>query len=188
MLSPFYAILGKRLSKLHTISAAKATPSRQGTYFFPVAITAQPRMHHFLASELGYEVISLRAVPELDSIGREVTNHLTGWPDSFFYDIDLAISVLTPDLIAWYPDAFTPESQDKIRATNIHKIEVERVEALNFACNLISTGNTVVMGDRAPKLKAAIEGIGLTTVTLDVRELGKGGGYIRCTTLTLDNV
>ena len=43
------------------------------------------------------------------------------------------------------------------------------------------------MGADAPDLRAALEARGLTTVTPTVRELGKGGGYIRCTTLTLDN-
>lgn len=146
-----------------------------------------PRMHEFLAHELGYEVLSLEAIPELDTNGDPVTNVATGWPDSFFYDLDLGICVIRPDLIAWYPGAWTPQSQEKIRATNIKKIEISQSEAMSFACNLISTGETVVMTNHAPKLKAAFEAEGLTVLTVDVHELGKAGGFIRCTTLTLDN-
>ena len=147
-----------------------------------------PRMHDFLAQRLGYEVIGLQTVPATDVNGQPVTNKVTGWPDSFFYDIDLAISVLRSDLIAWCPDAFMPESQEKIRALPLDKIEVSLEEATKgFACNLVSTGEVVVMSDMAPLLRTAIEAKGLKTVHPPINELAKGGGYIRCTTLTLDN-
>lgn len=147
-----------------------------------------PRMHRFIADELGFEVISLETVPVTDFAGKTVINKVTGLPDSYFYDIDLAISVLTPDLIAWCPDAFTKPSQEKIRSLNLDKIEVGYEEATKgFACNLVSTGETVIMSNHAPLLKAAIEEKGLKTITPEISELSKGGGYIRCTTLTLDN-
>ena len=146
------------------------------------------RMHGFLAENLGYEVIGLQTVPERDSSGEPVINDVTGWPDSFFYDIDLALAVLRPDLIAWCPDAFMPESREKILAMDIGKIEVSFDEATaGFACNLVSTGETVIMSAHAPKLTADIQAAGLSVLTPEVVELGKGGGYIRCTTLTTDN-
>jgi len=147
------------------------------------------RVHAFLGQTLGYEVISLQTIPFRDAQGQPVINRLTKWPDSFFYDIDLAISILRPDLIAWCPDAFEPESQTRIRGLKgLDRIEVTRDEAINgFACNLVSTGHTVVMSARAPKLKSDIESRGLTTVTPPITQLLKGGGYIRCTSLTLDN-
>jgi N-dimethylarginine dimethylaminohydrolase len=147
-----------------------------------------PRMHDFIADTLGYEVIGLQAVPQIDDHGQEVINNVTGWPDSFFYDIDLAIAVLRDGLIAWCPDAFLPESQEKIRALQIDKIEVSLEEATKgFCCNLISTGETVIMSNNAPNLQRAVEEHGLKTVTPSITELCKGGGFIRCTSLTLDN-
>lgn len=147
-----------------------------------------PRMHQIVADELGFEVISLQTVPELDDNGQPVTNAVTGLPNSYFYDIDLAFSVIREDLIAYCPEAFTPESQAKLRSLSIEKIEVSYQEAVEgFACNLVSTDETVVMSDKAPKLKTALEEYGLTVVTPAISELSKGGGYIRCTTLTLDN-
>lgn len=149
----------------------------------------------FVADTLGYQRIQLEAVPLLDGSSVPVINQFSGWPDSFFYDIDLAISILkAPEgdqkgLIAWCPDAFTTESQTILRAFNdIDKIEVSLDEAKNaFACNMVSTGETVIMSANAPLLKADIEAQGLKTITPDITELAKGGGYIRCTTLTLDN-
>lgn len=160
-----------------------------GNYLFAGSnYRTDPRMHDFLAKELGYDVISLETVPELDADGKPVINALSGWPDSFFYDIDLAISVLRDDLIAWCPHAFTLDSQAKIRALPMEKIEVSFAEATQgFACNLVSTGEIVVMSAHAPELQANIEAHGLGVITPDITELAKGGGYIRCTTLTLDN-
>jgi N-dimethylarginine dimethylaminohydrolase len=146
-----------------------------------------PAVHSFLAATLGYEVISLQTVPEIDSSGKSVINAVSGWPDSFFYDIDLALAVLRPDLIAWCPEAFMPDSQDKIRALPIERIEVSLEEAVQaFACNLVSTGETVIMSATAPNFQAAAQTHGLKTIMPSISELAKGGGYIRCTTLTLE--
>ena len=144
------------------------------------------RMHKVINDTLGYHVIGLQTLPHL-APALPAKNRVTGLPDGFFYDIDLALAVLSPKLIAWCPDAFTPESQTKIRQLDLEKIEVSLDEAMHgFACNLVSTGKTVIMSAQAPKLQAAIEGKGLKTVTPQINELSKGGGYIRCVSLTLD--
>jgi len=167
-----------------------------GNYLFAGSgYRTDPRAHKFLADTLGYEVITLRTKPQRTWFGVPVTNVSSGWPDSFFYDIDLALSVLIPPengqkgLIAWCPNAFTPASRKKLQKFDkVDKIEVSFEEARQaFACNLVSTGRTVIMGDGAPLLKAILEGRGFTVITPHIRELAKGGGYIRCTTLTLDN-
>jgi N-dimethylarginine dimethylaminohydrolase len=205
----------------------------------------------FVAETLGYERIQLEAVPQTDTNGLPVTNAYSGWPDSFYYDIDLAISILKAPqevcthgaqasndgaissrgadgavseygdestaeknsasteevssaggsaagqgdcsecrgLIAWCPQAFTEESQQVLRSFDtVDKIEVASDEAkFAFACNLVSTGQTVAMSAEAPLFKAEIEAHGLQVITPEITELAKGGGYIRCTTLTLDN-
>ena len=146
------------------------------------------RMHDFLAKELGFEVISLQAIPKTDESGKAVSNPLTGWPDSYFYDLDLAVAVITPNLIAWCPEALVPSSQVKFNALPIDKIRVPFEEALKgFACNLVSTGDTVIMSAHAPTFQAELEKRGFKTITPSGQELSKGGGYIRCITLTLDN-
>jgi N-dimethylarginine dimethylaminohydrolase len=156
--------------------------------FMGTTYRTDPRMHHFVAEQLGYRVISLQTVPSRDVQGTPVINSVTGWPDSFFYDIDLALSVLSPTLIAWCPDAFVPESQTKIHQLDIDKIEVSFEEATKgFACNLVSTGETVIMSAQAPLLRKAVEAKGLKTITPQITELAKGGGYIRCVSLSLDN-
>jgi N-dimethylarginine dimethylaminohydrolase len=56
-----------------------------------------------------------------------------------------------------------------------------------YALNLVSTGETVIMNSGAPNFQAALEVRGLRTKALELPELKKGGGSIRCSTLTLDN-
>jgi N-dimethylarginine dimethylaminohydrolase len=144
-------------------------------------------VHEFLGQVFDKRIVGIQTVPQTDTNQSEQINPVTGWPDSYFYDLDLALAVLRDDLIAWCPDAFLPASQDKIRDLAIGKIEVTLEEAKNgLACNLVSTGETVVMSSSAPILSAQIEAHGLGVVTPDVHELQKGGGFIRCTTLTLD--
>lgn len=149
----------------------------------------------FAADTLGYQRIALQAVPQMDENGLPVTNASSGWPDSFFYDIDLAISILrfpsehAKGLIAWCPEALTPESQERMCQLDVvDKIEVTLEEAVEaFACNLVSTGETIVMSNKAPRLKNVFESHGFTVITPEITELLKGGGYIRCSTLTLSN-
>ncbi|MCX6806443.1 MAG: arginine deiminase-related protein [Patescibacteria group bacterium] len=152
-------------------------------------------VHKFLKDQLGFNIISLQTIPKraFHGLGRRVINKATGWPDSFYYDIDLALSVIkAPEgdqkgIIAWCPEAFTRKSRALLNAYDgVEKIEVSRIEATKgFACNLVSTGETVIMSDNAPLLKAELTKRGFKIITPEITELAKGGGYIRCTTLTL---
>ena len=146
------------------------------------------------ADVLGYRRIQLQTKPQLDSSGLPVTNTSSGWPDSFYYDIDLALSIIkAPEngqkgLVAYCPEAFTEESQQILaELSDVDKIMVSEHEAKNaFACNLVSTGSTVVMSAHAPELSAELTARGFTLLHPEIKELVKGGGYIRCTTLTLE--
>lgn len=148
----------------------------------------------FAAKALGYKLIQLQTIPQIDSNGRTVINKASGWNDSFFYDIDLALAVIKEPsngkkgLIAYCPEAFTSASLEILTTLDaVEKIEVSIDEAKNgFATNLISTGETVIMSAHAPELTNELRNRGLTVITPEITELAKGGGYIRCVTLTID--
>ena len=169
-----------------------------GDYLFAgTGYRTEAAAHAFIADTLGYKVISLQAIPQRNRLGKAVINKDSGWPDSFFYDIDLALSVLRgpgengqKGLIAWCPDAFTRESRKKFQAFDeVDKIEVSMKEAKKaFACNLVSTGEVVIMSAEAPIFQSKLREHGLKLITPQITELAKGGGYIRCTTLTLNNL
>ena len=141
------------------------------------------------------EVIALETLPAYDEQGQPKINQVTGLPDSPTYDIDLAIAILKmpkngqKGLIAWCPDVFKEESRAFMESyEDVDKISVSKKEALEaFALNLLSTGETVIMNSGAPKFKADVEAHGLEVKTLDLPELRKGGGSIRCSTLSIDN-
>jgi N-dimethylarginine dimethylaminohydrolase len=167
-----------------------------GNYLFcGSGYRSDPEAQVFAAEALGFERIQLRAVPLLDNNAQPVINSYSGLPDSFYYDLDLALSILkfpTDDqkgLIAWCPAAFTTESQALLRSFDgVDKIEVEEHEAVSaLVCNLVSTGEVVVMNDGAPNFTAAIESHGLKTICLKNPELAKGGGSMRCTSLSFND-
>jgi N-dimethylarginine dimethylaminohydrolase len=151
--------------------------------------------HRYLSESLGISrVISLETKPARKFIfGPKKINKLTGWSDSPTYDLDLALAILRPKsndqkaLIAYCPAVFKAKSRRLLKKLNsVDKIEVSREEALDaFALNLVSTGKAAVINSGAPKFKADLEAAGLEVIELDLNELKKGGGSIRCSSLTL---
>lgn len=127
------------------------------------------RMLALLADYLGYQIVPLRTVSPL------------------WYDLDLAVAVLTPQALAFYPAALDTPSRRRLDSLGLELIEVCHSEAAGFALNLISDGTTVTMTAGAPRLAADLQARGLRVVELDTTELRIGGGGIRCTALTLDN-
>ncbi len=148
---------------------------------------SDPEAQQFAAETFGLELVQVHALPQLNDDGTEHINPFTNHADSFWYDIDLAISVIDEHTIAYCRDALDEESQQKIDAlTDIDIIVVDYDECTKgFANNLVSTGKHVIMSNHAPKLQAELEKRGLICLTPDVTELKKGGGYIRCVSLWL---
>lgn len=104
-----------------------------------------------------------------------------------WYDLDLAVAVVTPDVLAYCPAALDEPSQARLRELGGTLIEVTEAEAERFALNLVSDGTTVTMTSGVPELAATLRERGLTVVELETTQLRKGGGGVRCTALTLDN-
>ena len=147
---------------------------------------SDPEAQQFAADTLGLELIQLHAKPQLNPDGSEHINPVTNHADSFWYDIDLAVSVIDDHTIAYCPDALDDQSNQKLQSLNLDTILVDYEECTKgFANNLVSTGKHVIMSDKAPKLQSALEKRGLICLTPDVTELKKGGGYIRCVSLWL---
>ncbi|CAM02503.1 N-dimethylarginine dimethylaminohydrolase [Saccharopolyspora erythraea NRRL 2338] len=128
-----------------------------------------PRMHGFLRRRLGYEVVSLRTV------------------NDHWYDIDLAVAVLDQRTVAYCPQVLDEPSRRRIRGLGLDLIEVPVAEAERFALNLVSDGASVTMACGAPEFAGELRARGFTVFELDITELAKGGGGVRCTSLTLDN-
>ena len=148
---------------------------------------SEPEAQNFVADTLGLELVQLHTKPQLNPDDTPHINPETQHADSFFYDLDLDLSIIDDHTIAYCPEAFDEESNKKITSTPVDKITVSLEECTEgFACNLVSTGKHVIISNRAPKFQAELEKRGLICLTPDVTELKKGGGYIRCISLWLD--
>lgn len=158
-----------------------------GNYLFGGSgYRSDPPAQQFAAETLGLDLVQLHTIPQLDSEGKEYTNPATNHADSFFYDLDLALAVINENCIAYCPEAFDEASQKILAELPIEKIIVDFEEAMKgFACNMVSTGEVAVMSAHAPKLQAELESRGIKTITPEIEELKKGGGYIRCISLTI---
>ena len=159
---------------------------RCGKYLFGGrGYRSDPEAQQFAAETFGLELIQVHAKPQLNSDGTEHINPFTNHADSFWYDLDLAISIIDEHTIAYCPEALDEESNRKIEAiTDLDKIKVDFKECTEgFANNLVSTGRDIIMSNKAPKLRKELESRGFICLTPDVTELKKGGGYIRCVSL-----
>ena len=126
-------------------------------------------VHPVIADTLGYDVVPVHTISDR------------------WYDIDLAIAVITPETVAWCPEAFDPRSRSTIRElSGVELIEVSLEEAELFALNLVSDTDTVTMTTGAPELAQTLRDRGFRVVELSTEQLKKGGGGVRCTALALD--
>ena len=159
-----------------------------GNYLFAGSgYRSDPAAQQFAAKTLGLKLIQLYAIPQTNPDGTPHINPETNHADSFFYDLDLALSVINGHTIAYCPEAFDEASRSNLESiSDLDKSLVDQQECTDgFACNLVSTGETVIMSARAPKLQSALEARGLKCLTPEIEELKKGGGYIRCISLWL---
>jgi N-dimethylarginine dimethylaminohydrolase len=138
---------------------------------------------------LGLEPVVVRAKPKrrFFGFGPAVRNSITGLWDSYYYDLDLAVAVIQPYLLAVCFDALTHEGRRAIeRLRDVEIIPVSEHEAkYGLGCNLVSTGETVIMSDEAPQLAARLIGHHLKVIRLPNQELRKSGGGFRCISLGL---
>ncbi len=105
--------------------------------------------------------------------------------DPRFYHLDTALGVLDAHTIAYYPPAFSPASLAVLRELFPDAIIASEADALALGLNLVSDGHNVVMTDAAMELTTHIADAGYRPITVDLSELLKGGGGIKCCTLEL---
>lgn len=105
--------------------------------------------------------------------------------DPRFYHLDTALMVLDDSTIAYYPGAFGPAARDVLAALYPDAILAEENDALSFGLNGVSDGHHVFLDPGATGLIAALQERGFTPVPVDMSELRKGGGGVKCCVLEL---
>lgn len=107
--------------------------------------------------------------------------------DPRFYHLDLALAVLddTADEVAYYPAAFSPGSREVLRRLFPHALIATEGDALAFGLNAVSDGHHVVLPQAAAGLYGPLRERGFDPVGVDLSELHKGGGSVKCCSLEL---
>lgn len=103
--------------------------------------------------------------------------------DPRFYHLDTALAVLDDHTIAFYPPAFSPVALDQLQVLFPGAIVVGSADAFVLGLNVVSDGLHVVLPSAATGFAAQLRGCGFEPVGVDLSELLKGGGSVKCCTL-----
>jgi N-dimethylarginine dimethylaminohydrolase len=103
--------------------------------------------------------------------------------DPRFYHLDTALTVLDDTTIAYYPPAFSDESRRRILELFPDAIEVATTDADVLGLNAVSDGLHVVHPAAASGFAEQLSDAGFVPIGVDLSELLKGGGSIKCCTL-----
>ncbi|WP_405941977.1 dimethylargininase [Streptomyces sp. NBC_00207] len=102
--------------------------------------------------------------------------------DPRFYHLDTALCVLDDDLVAYYPAAFSEESRDALRELYPDAVIATREDADAFGLNAVSDGLNVVLTETATHLIGELRERGFEVHGVDMSELLKAGGAVKCIT------
>jgi N-dimethylarginine dimethylaminohydrolase len=103
--------------------------------------------------------------------------------DPRFYHLDTALAALDDTTIAYYPQAFSDEARTTLRELFPDAIEVADADANVLGLNVVSDGLNVVMPAAATGFAEQLREAGFRPIAVDLSELLKGGGSVKCCTL-----
>ncbi|HST48013.1 dimethylargininase [Jatrophihabitans sp.] len=105
--------------------------------------------------------------------------------DPRYYHLDTALAVLDHDEIMYYPQAFSPDSQQVLRELYPDAILATDADAEVFGLNAVSDGRHVLLASQATHLIEELWARGFVPIGVDLSELLKSGGSAKCCTLEL---
>ena len=105
------------------------------------------------------------------------------------YHLDLSFCPLDQTRAIIAPSAWNAAGRAAVAALVPEPLVIDEDEAFTFCANSVVVGDVVVMPTGVPpRVARRLEGWGFSVATVDVSELHKGGGSVRCMTLPLDTV
>ncbi|MFC7928838.1 dimethylargininase [Streptomyces cinereoruber] len=107
--------------------------------------------------------------------------------DPRYYHLDTALCVLDDagDEVMYYPGAFSPGSRAVLARLFPDALIATEEDAAAFGLNAVSDGRNVLLPQAAVGLFAPLRDRGFEPVGLDLSELLKGGGSVKCCTQEL---
>ncbi|MER7577589.1 dimethylargininase [Streptomyces sp. NPDC126514] len=105
--------------------------------------------------------------------------------DPAFYHLDTALAVLSENEVMYYPGAFSQGSQAVLREMFPDAVLANAEDAAVFGLNALSDGLHVVLPEAATHLIHELRARGFQPIGVDLTELLKAGGSVKCCTLEL---
>ncbi|WP_371501703.1 dimethylargininase [Kitasatospora sp. NBC_00374] len=105
--------------------------------------------------------------------------------DPRYYHLDTALAVLSDTEIMYYPGAFSAESLRTLAELYPDAVLATAEDAVVFGLNAVSDGRRVVLPEAAVGLAEALRRRGFEPIGVDITELLKAGGSVKCCTLEL---
>ena len=105
--------------------------------------------------------------------------------DPRFYHLDTALAVLGDGEIMYYPAAFTPGSLRVLQRLFPNAVLADDTDADVFGLNAISDGRHVLLSHEATGLAKQLRDRGYEPIGIDLSELRKGGGGVKCCILEM---
>ena len=105
--------------------------------------------------------------------------------DPRFYHLDTALAVLGDSDVAYYPEAFSPGSRAVLQRLFPDAILASEADAVVLGLNAVSDGRNVVLPAAATDLAEQLRARGWNPVGVDLSELLKAGGSVKCCTLEI---
>ncbi len=105
--------------------------------------------------------------------------------DPRFYHLDTAMMVLDDANIAYFPPAFSAASRAMLAELYPDAIVATDADAVVLGLNGVCDGHNVFLSDKATDLIATLRANGYNPVGLDLSELLKAGGGVKCCTLEI---
>ncbi|MEV0914688.1 dimethylargininase [Streptomyces sp. NPDC049967] len=107
--------------------------------------------------------------------------------DPRYYHLDTALSVLdeASDEIMYYPDAFSPGSRAVLARLFPDALIAGEADAAALGLNAVSDGRNVLLPQAATGLFDPLRERGFEPLPMDLSELLKGGGSVKCCTQEL---
>ena len=102
------------------------------------------------------------------------------------YHLDLSLCPLDERHALIAPSAWNKAGEAVVRALVPEPLVLSEEEAFTFCANSIVVDRTVIMPACPDRVRRQLERWGFHVVLVDVSELHRGGGSIRCMTLPLD--
>jgi N-dimethylarginine dimethylaminohydrolase len=105
--------------------------------------------------------------------------------DERYYHLDTALAVLSGTEIAYYPEAFSPDSRSLLWDLFPDALLATSDDAGAFGLNAVSDGRRVFLPAGARQLERQLVDRGFEPHPIDVSELIKAGGGVKCCTLEI---